>query len=156
MNTQVTPPRLRIAAGYKRGAGPLVTQAVIDFEAAARLIAEFAGLDADDMLDSQIEACGRARTAMADARTTLARTGHLHLIDHTVPVPAVDRRVLRLRTHMRAAGYNPGETHGVQALADRVGIDRDRLTAVLTGRALYDHRIPQRRLADALGLQHAA
>lgn len=134
----------------------LVAQAVAAFEAGTLRLAEFAGLDADDMLDSQIEACGRARTAMADARTTLARTGHLHLIDHTVPVPAVDRRVLRLRTHMRAAGYNPNQTHGVRALADRVGIDRDRLTAVLTGRAPLDHRIPQRRLADALGLQAVA
>lgn len=150
------PARRLVAAGIKRGAGPLVTQAVASFETATRVVAEFTGLDTGDMRDSQVEACGRARTAMADARTTLARAGYLHLIDPTVSVPGIDPRVLRLRTQMRAAGYNPNEAHKVEALACVAGIDTRRLAAVLIGRALLDSGISQRRLAQALGLQTAA
>lgn len=151
---QVPPARRLIAAGSKRGTGPL-TPIVDRHEAAARIVAEFAGLTAADLRDSQLDAIGRARTTLADTRIELAQSGHLHLIDTTVPVPSIDRRVLRLRTQMRAAGYNPDRTNQVAALACVAVIDTDRLIAILTGRALLD-RISQRRLAATLGVQPSA
>jgi hypothetical protein len=67
------------------------------------------------------------------------------------PSPAV----LRLRTAARAQGYNPDQPDAVAALGTVAGIDTDRLTAVLTGRAPIPH--PYRgRLHRALGLTQSA
>lgn len=150
-----TQPRLRIAVGRKTGAGPLVIQAVASFEAGARRVAEFDGLAADDMLDSQIEAVSRAWTAMADARTTLGRAGYLHLVDQTVPVRVISREALRLRTLMRSADYNPDEPGAVAALETVAGITPGLLADVLAGRALVE-RLPLQRLASLLGVKAVA
>jgi hypothetical protein len=69
--------------------------------------------------------------------------------DHRGMSPAV----LRLRMQMRAAHYNPDLSHSVEALACVAGIDTARLAAVLTGTAPLDWRIPQRRLAEILGVE---
>ncbi|MEW2415321.1 hypothetical protein AB0953_16620 [Streptomyces sp. NPDC046866] len=149
---QPAPPRLRIAAGYKR---PLVMQAVATFEAGARRVAEFRGLAASDMRDSQLEACSRARIDMADARTTLGREGLLHLVDRTVPVSTISREALRLRTLMRSADYNPDQAHHVAALETVAGITPGLLADVITGRALIE-RLPLQRLASVLGVKAVA
>jgi hypothetical protein len=54
---------------------------------------------------------------------------------------------------MRAAHYNPDLSHSVEALACVAAIDTARLAAVLTGNAPLDWRIPQRRLAEILGVE---
>jgi hypothetical protein len=149
------PSRRHIVVGRKTGTGPL-TLIVDRHEAAARVVAEFAGLAAADLRDSQLDAISRARTTLTDTCTELARSGHLHLIDRTVPVPAIAREVLRLRTTMRAAGYNPDQPHKVEALATIVGIDTRRLADVLVGRAPYGQHIPTGRLTQALSAASAA
>ncbi|MFJ2399786.1 hypothetical protein ACIOUE_00680 [Streptomyces xanthochromogenes] len=61
--------------------------------------------------------------------------------------------VLRLRSAMRAADYNPDLPHQVEALATVVTIDTRYLKAVLTGRAPLDlGRLRSGRLSEVLGV----
>ncbi|MFD8142469.1 hypothetical protein [Streptomyces sp. NPDC059708] len=150
-----TPSRLRIAVGRKSGAGPLVVQAVAAFESGARRVAEFDGLAADDLRVEQVEACSRAWSAMAEARTVLGRAGYLHLVDRSVPVSVISREALRLRTLMRSADYNPDDSHDVAALEMVAGIAPGLLADVLAGRALVE-RLPLQRLASLLGVRAVA
>ncbi|MEV5977520.1 hypothetical protein [Streptomyces sp. NPDC052114] len=69
---------------------------------------------------------------------------------HQSPAPPPPPEVLRLRTQMRAADYNPDQPHKVSALACVIGVDTHRLTAVITGRAPLNHRIPREHLARVL------
>ncbi|MFF9632943.1 hypothetical protein [Streptomyces fradiae] len=64
--------------------------------------------------------------------------------------------VLRLRTAMRAARYNPDLPHQVEAFATIATIDTPYLRALLTGRAPLDRRLPRHRVAQALGIKAVA
>lgn len=66
---------------------------------------------------------------------------------------AMTPAVLRLRTAMRAAHYNPDLPHEVEAFATYVTVDTTYLTAVLAGRAPIDHRFPRQRVAHTLGVK---
>lgn len=70
----------------------------------------------------------------------------------TRPTMRVTPAVLRLRTQMRAADYNPDQPHHVDALACVLGITTAQLAAVLTGRSPLDWRIPRRQLTKTLGI----
>ncbi|MGW1492589.1 hypothetical protein [Streptomyces sp. NPDC002402] len=59
---------------------------------------------------------------------------------------------LRLRTHARAAGYNPDQPASLAALACVAGVDTERLAAAFTGRAPLDRQTAT-RLARTLGVQ---
>lgn len=135
---------------------PEVQRAVARYETAALRLKELAGLHAHYMTGAQFDSLALAQDTMTESRRLLERTGDLHLIDASAPVPGIAPEVLRLRMQMRAADYNPDLPHQVEALACVAGIDTGRLAAVLVGRAPLDWRIRRGSLAAALGVEAVA
>lgn len=86
-------------------------------------------------------------SAPADAMSENDRLAHDEA-SHVRPALSV----MQLRTHARAAGYNPDQPAALAALACVAGVDTERLAAAFTGRAPLDRQTAT-RLARTLGVQ---
>lgn len=98
----------------------------------------------------------RARTADRTEPLSVFAAAVLERLEWAFAPRAMTPAVLRLRTAMRAAHYNPDLPHEVEAFATYVTIDTTYLTAVLAGRAPIDYRFPRERAARTLGIKAVA